>query len=139
MSWPTPKLVMYTNGDCTLVSIWCTIHGVLCTKRLLLTVKGDVLDRDGKGLAHAVVLKLLEITRDVHMYMDNWYGSPTLFGDLHRQGFDATETVRTDRHGRPLVMKATIKKNNIIKAHFGNLMVIKWMDKRTVCILTVTI
>eukprot|EP00731_Ephydatia_muelleri_P004533 Em0002g709a len=64
----------------------------------LYTGKDDALDRDGKGLAHAVVLKLLEGTEGTehHMYMDNWYNSPTLFEELHRRGYDATGTVRTD-------------------------------------------
>ena len=71
----------------------------------------------------------------VHMYtwcsehMDNWYNSPTLFEDLHRRGYDATGTVRTDRRGMPPAMKATIKKKDMIEAHFGSLMAIKWMDK----------
>ena len=105
-----------------------------------LTGKDDALDRDGKGLAHAVVLKLLEGTEGTehHVYMDNWYNSPTLFEDLHRRGYDATGTVRTDRRGMPPAMKAAIKKNDMIEAHFGSLMAIKWMDKRPVCLLTTT-
>ena len=35
-------------------------------------------------------------------------------------------------------MKATIKKNDMIEAHFGSLMAVKWMDKRAVCLLTIT-
>ena len=35
-------------------------------------------------------------------------------------------------------MKATIKKKDMIEAHFGSLMAIKWMDKRAVCLLTTT-
>ena len=73
-----------------------------------------------------------------HVYMDNWYNSPTLFEDLHRRGYGATGTVRTDRRGMPPAMKGTIKKKDMIEAHFGSLMAIKWMDKRAVCLLTTT-
>ena len=38
----------------------------------------------------------------------------------------------------PPAMKATIKKKDMIEAHFGSLMAIKWMDKRAVCLLTTT-
>ena len=109
---------------------------VYVTKTLPLTGKDYALDRDGRGLAHAVVLKLLERIegKGHHVYMDNWY----IFEDLHRRGFDATGTVRTDRRGMPPAMKATIKKNDMIESHFGSLMAIKWMAKRAVCVLTTT-
>ena len=84
-----------TNWLCLqleVVSTQCTIYGayVHVTITLPLTGKDDALDRDGKGLAHAVVLKLLEGTEGTehHVYMDNWYNSPALVEDLHRRDYD---------------------------------------------------
>ena len=34
-----------------------------------------------------------------HIYVDNFYTSPTLFSDLHSHDFEACGTVRCDRKG----------------------------------------
>ena len=51
---------------------------------IIFTGKDDSLELNGKGLGHAVVLKLLEGLEDRghHVYLDNWYSSPALFDDL---------------------------------------------------------
>ena len=56
---------------------------------IIFTGKDDSLELNGKGLGHAVVLKLLEELEDRghHVYLDNWYSSPALFDDLHSKGF----------------------------------------------------
>ena len=55
------------------------------------TGKDDSLDISEVGATHAIVLKLLEGLKGKghHVYTDNYYSSPALFGDLRRLGFGA--------------------------------------------------
>ena len=67
------------------------------------TGNDDLLDTSEVGATHAVVLKLLEGLEDRghHVYTDNYYSSPALFGDLRHLGFGACGTVRKNRRGLP--------------------------------------
>ena len=66
------------------------------------TGKDTSLD-NSSGVTHGVVLKLLEgfEHRGHHVYMDNYYTSPTLFTLLLQLGFGACRTIRINRRGMP--------------------------------------
>ena len=90
-------------------------------------------------MTHTVVLKLLEglENRGHHVYMDNYYSSPSLFQNLRRLGFDACGTVRTNRRGVPEEIKAKLQKGEIVSKMIDNdVLALKWMDKRPVAMLT---
>ena len=90
-------------------------------------------------MTHAVVLKLLEGLegRGHHVYTDNYYSSPALFGDLRRLGFGACGTVRMNRRGVPAEMKTALKKGETVSKDVDDsMMALKWMDKRPVVMLS---
>ena len=90
-------------------------------------------------MTHAVLLKLLEglENRGHHVYMDNYYSSPSLFQNLRRLGFGACGTVRTNRRGVPEEIKAKLQKEVIVSKMIDNdVLALKWMDKRPVAMLT---
>lgn len=101
--------------------------------------KDDSLDTSAVGMTHAVVVKLLEGLegRGHHVYTDNFYTSPALYGDLRRLGFGACGTVRVNRRGVPTEMKAALKKGETTSTQIdSSMMVLKWMDKRPVVMLS---
>ena len=105
----------------------------------LLVGKDDSLDTSTVGMTHAVVVKLLEGLegRGHHVYTDNFYTSPALFGDLRRLGFGACRTVRINRRGVPPEMKAPLKKGETTSTLIdSSMMALKWMDKRPVVMLS---
>ena len=105
----------------------------------LLVGKDDSLDTSTVGMTHAVVVKLLEGLegRGHHVYTDNFYTSPALFGDLRRLGFGACGTVRINRRGVPPEMKAPLKKGETTSTLTdSSMMALKWMDKRPVVMLS---
>ena len=90
-------------------------------------------------MTHAVVLKLLEGlgNRGHHVYMDNYYSSPSLFQNLRHLGFGACGTVRTNRHGVPEEIKAKLQKGEIVsKMIDNNVLALKWMNKRPIAMFT---
>ena len=90
-------------------------------------------------MTHAVVLKLLEGLeyRGHHVYMDNYYSSPSLFQDLKRLKFVACGTVRTNRRGVPDEINAKLQKGEIVSKKIDDdVMALKWMDKRPIAMLT---
>ena len=101
--------------------------------------KDDSLDTSSIGVTHAIVLKLLEGLEDRghHVYTDNYYSSPALFGDLRRLGFGACGTVRLNRQGLPKEVKATLKKGETVSKQMdSSMLALKWMDKRAVTMLS---
>ena len=102
------------------------------------TGKDNSLDTSEVGATHAVVLKLLEglESRGHHVYTDNYYSSPDLFGDLQRLGFGAYGTVTKNRRGVPDEMKAKLKKGEVVSKQLdSSMLILKWMDKRGVMML----
>lgn len=107
--------------------------------QIYYTGKDDSLDTSEVGATHAIVLKLLEGLegRGHHVYTDNYYSSPALFGDLQRLGFGACGTVRKNRRGMPDEMKAKLKKGEVMSQQIdSSMLVLKWMDKREVMMLS---
>ena len=119
--------------------------------------KDDALDTTTyKNFTHAVVMKLIEglESKGHHVYMDNYYSSPTLFLDLDEKGFGACGTVSINRRGMPIewqkkenrtskstkeTVKASppLKKGEIrMKKLNGNLKALQWKDKRIVTMIS---
>ena len=74
------------------------------TKLLNITYLLAGKERDAcpeKGLAHNVVVQLVShlANQGYRVYTDNFYTSPDLFCDLHKMGFEACGTVRSNRKG----------------------------------------
>ena len=67
-------------------------------------------------MTHAVVLRLLKglENRGLHVCMDNYYTSPSLFRNLRYLGFGACGTVHTNRRGVPDDIKAKPQKGEIV-------------------------
>ena len=80
----------------------CIILVCVCIQHILVE-KDDSLDTAIVGMTHAVVVMMLEGLegRGHHVYTDNFYSSPALFGDLRRLGFGACGTVRINQRGVP--------------------------------------
>ena len=106
----------------------------------LFTLGNDEsLQQGGRGHTHAIVVALLEGLegRGHHVYVDNYYTSPALFTELRDLGFGACGTVRINRRGLPVEMKATLARGDITSAYVDeSMMALKWMDKRPVSMLT---
>ena len=115
-------------------------HGIALSLYKYYTGKDDSLDTSKVGATHAVVLKLLEGLegRGHHVYTDNYYSSPALFGDLQRLGFGACGTVRKNRRGLPdETTKAKLKKVEVVSKQIdSSMLALKWMDKREVMMLS---
>ena len=108
----------------------------MCTS---YTGKDTSLD-DSNGATHGVVLKLIEGIehRGHHVYMDNYYTSPTLFTSLQQLGFGACGTVRVNRRGMPKeVTAAKLKKGEMTTSEVKKgMLALKWQDKRAVVMLS---
>ena len=91
------------------------------------------------GLAYGVVMELVKklTNKGYHLYCDNFYSSPKLFHQLYKLGIGACGTVRLDRRGLPIdFKKAKLLKGEITTFRDGNLMGLKWMDKRQVSMIS---
>ena len=96
--------------------------------------------KSGKGLAHRVVLNLVEdlAGKGYNIFMDNFYSSPALYHDLYNKGFGACGTVRIDRKGLSDTFKTKrLKKGEIYSEKTSEgMLCLKWKDKREVCMLS---
>ena len=107
---------VYTGKD--------SMHDAECTKTTSTVM--DLLDS----------IKLLG--KDHHVYFDNYYNRPELIEKLLERKTHGCGTVRKDHWGLPkVVSKAKITKRGQTVFHRkGNLLTLKWKDKRDVYILT---
>ena len=69
------------------------------------------------------------------LYVDNWYASPALLKFLHNNGTNACGTVTKRRKGMPKIDKR-LKKGEAAFRSSDNLLVLKWMDKKEVYMLS---
>ncbi len=95
----------------------------------------------GRGLAHRVVLELLNDQRlegkGYLVYTDNFYSSPHLFRELAEKGFGACGTARRDRRGIPLTVRQTgLSRGEVVSCVDDGLLALKWRDKRDVTMLS---
>ena len=91
-------------------------------------------------MTHDIVMQLMEkyLGNGHHVYVDNFYTSPTLFTSLWNASTGACGTLRCNRTGTPEVMKKPprMAKGDMITATEGRLFFLKWKDKRDVNMLT---
>ena len=90
-------------------------------------------------MTHAVVKKLVNDIQGKghHVYMDNFFTSPTLFNDLRKNGLGACGTLRPNRRGVPSGIKEKVRKGERKAFKLDeSMLAIKWMDKRPVIMLT---
>ena len=72
-----------------------------------------------------------------HVYFDNYYNSPDLIDLLYKRKMHAYGTVRKNQKSLHLaVTQAKLKPGETVIHHKNNLLALKWMDKREVCILS---
>ena len=92
---------------------------------------------DGLGLSGSIVMELMQryLNKGHHLYVDNWYTSPTLFEFLHRNKTGACGTVRKNRQGLP-PLTTKLKRGESQYAHTNTLLALKWQDKREVHMLS---
>ena len=85
-------------------------------------------------------MKLSELyhNKGHHIYVDNFYTSPTLFNSLWKVDTGACGTLRCNRTGTPMDIRKPprLAKGDIITARDEKLFFLKWKDKREVTILT---
>jgi hypothetical protein len=68
--------------------------------------------------------------------LDNYYSSPELFNLLNQFRTDAVGNTRFSRKGLPEdVINCKLKKGGVEVSYRNKLMVLKWKDKRDVCML----
>ena len=107
----------------------------------LYTGKDDNISNHNLGLAHRVVMNLLDDDRlrnkGYRVFMDNFYSSPDLFHDLQEEGFEACSTLRSNRRGIPDDLKsAKLRKGESHFSRDDDLLFMKWKDKREVMMLS---
>ena len=107
----------------------------------LYTGKDDNVSNPNLGLAHRVVMNLLDDDRlrknGYRVFMDNFYSSPALFRDLQEEGFEACGTLRSNRRGIPDDLKsAKLRKGESHFSRDDDLLFMKWRDKREVMMLS---
>ena len=97
------------------------------------------LDESDDGLTSSrIVLTLAKklLGKGYCIFMDNWYSSPGLFRELHMKQTDAVGTVRLSRKNMPGELKNKIVVGQTIACYSKDMMVVKWMDKREVSVLS---
>lgn len=102
--------------------------------------KDGTLETSGNGVTHDIVMQLTEKYQEKyhHVYVDNFYTSPTLFTSLWKAGTGACGTLRCNRTGTPDIIKKPppMKKGDVITHRDGRLFFLKWKDKREVTVCT---
>ena len=98
---------------------------------------GKEAERTEQGLAHRVVLQLLDDERlegkGYVVFTDNIYSSPALFRELTTKGFGACGTARKDRRGIPhAVRDARLQKGQVVSSRDDGILSLKWRDKHDV-------
>lgn len=98
--------------------------------------KSDI-DEVGLGKSGDIVATLLKsyLNKGHTVYLDNWYSSPQLFLWLHTRTTNACGTVRKNRKNMPKIDNK-LKKGEISFRSSGELLAMKWCDKREVWMLS---
>ena len=72
-----------------------------------------------------------------NVWFDNYYTSPTLCHKLHTSGFGCCGTLRLDRKGIPPSFRAAVlRKGEVVQYTDGEILGLKWKDKKDVSLLT---
>ncbi|XP_062380314.1 piggyBac transposable element-derived protein 4-like [Sardina pilchardus] len=97
----------------------------------------DIVNIDGLGVSGSVVISMLGdyLGKGHVLYVDNWYSSPTLFLYLMKRRTGACGTVRANRKGMP-TFPSKMRKSDVEFKRAGQLLAVKWHDKRDVHVLS---
>ncbi|KAK2578713.1 hypothetical protein KPH14_000840 [Odynerus spinipes] len=89
------------------------------------------------GKSGSMVMSLLEpyLGKGHTLYVDNWYTSPALFDVLHKNYTNACGIVKKRRKGMPK-MDEKLKKGEACFRSAGNMLAIKWQDKKEVWMIS---
>lgn len=89
------------------------------------------------GKSGQIVMILLEpyLGKGHTLVTDNWYSSPSLFLELHKNLINAYGTVRKNRLGIPELNKKINKEEYVFRST-KNVLALKWMDKREVWMIS---
>ncbi len=89
------------------------------------------------GISGSVVMTLMKpYLRKGHiLYVDNWYTSPKLFLELYNQDTGGVGTVKRNRSGMPC-LKQKLNRGEQVYRNCESILVVKWMDKREVYMLS---
>ncbi|GLV38146.1 hypothetical protein CBL_10113 [Carabus blaptoides fortunei] len=125
------------------VKLFCLCEsksGYLYSSRIY-TGKGTKINDKYKDLpmSSQVVLSLMEplLGMGYCLTTDNFYTSPQLADILIKQKTDMYGTLRLNRKDVPLeLQKKKLKKGETIAFQRGKVMVLKWKDKKNVCLLS---
>ena len=106
---------------------------------------------ENKTVTHVIIMTLLGSLKKAghHIYMDNYYTSPSLFVDMKLKGLGVCGTACVDRKVMPLEWKSKakdkgqtgqirkgLKKGNIRTENLQNgVLALQWKDKRLITIL----
>ena len=92
---------------------------------------------------HEIVFSLLSglLGKGYHVYMDNYYNSVTLAGELYDAKVHCTGTLRLARKGAPPSLQKLKKKRKLPRNFYdhrrkGNTVIICWYDTRLVSLIT---
>lgn len=92
------------------------------------------------GLSEAVVLQLTrKITgRNIHLYIDNFFTSPSLLSKLKKDEIFCTGTVRQNRKGMPkdFLADKSMDRGAVDARHCDGMFAVKWMDNKAVHLLS---
>ncbi|XP_070573161.1 piggyBac transposable element-derived protein 4-like [Ptychodera flava] len=76
------------------------------------------------------------LEKGYRLYMDSYYISPTLVDDLASLDTVTVGTVRCNRKEMPKALKRKLKTGKVIGRRRGDVLALKWQDKRDVTILS---
>ena len=115
-------------------------NGYVCQFKLY-TGKVTVVSEAGKTYDMVMNLVREYAGKGYHLFMDNFYSSPTLFTNLWDMGIGATGTLRPNRKGTPKIMgkKKMEKKQergDMIVMHNKTLLCVRYQDKKSVVMLS---
>ena len=119
----------------------CDSHTGYCVKFKLYTGKTG-LPVTEHGATYDLVFGIMKgyFGQGYILYMDNYYSSLQLYWDLWISGVSATGTLRENRRGIPAILKdAPCKgKGSACVAHNKELMILKFLDRKIVHLITTT-
>ena len=108
-----------------------------CWNLTVYTGKEESATEDALGTRVVVDLVKSLAGKGHHIYFDNYYTSPTLCHILHTNGFGCCGTLRLNRKGIPPSFRsAKVKKGEVVQYTDGEILGIKWKDKKDVSLLT---
>jgi len=104
---------------------------------LFIQVQISDYEKFGLGISGDIVAHFLKnyFNKDHIIYVDNWYSSPQLAEFLHDRDTGICGTVKKNRKHMPN-LRQKLDKDEIQVAHNDVWLVLKWLDKKEVYMIT---